>query len=200
MVHVAAVATGTGTLPSTLVPRAPLSAVIEVAPGDFAVASLDTSTCAAQALDAPPAIVASGTLENSAHTALAGARAEAVPIGSLGLANLIPVEATSDSAGHFSLSLAAGAHYSLHFFDPGGHGAPHDYPDETAAGVPLEAMLNAAIAISGQVTVIGFPNAVANASVQILCATCTGVAASQPIAETATDTTGEYRIAVPDPM
>ena len=29
---------------------------------------------------------------------------------------------------------------------------------------------------------------------------CTGVAASQPIAETATDTTGAYRIAVPDPM
>jgi hypothetical protein len=35
--------------------------------------------------------------------------------------------------------------------------------------------------------------------VQILCGSCTGVAASQPIAETATDATGAYRIAVPDP-
>jgi hypothetical protein len=183
------------------VPRAPLSAVIEVAAGDFAVAALDTSTCAAQALDAPAAIVATGEIKNSAGTiTLPGARAEAVPLGALALANLIPVEATADANGQFSLSLAAGAHYALHFFDPGGRGAPHDYPDETASGVPGEALLDPAIAISGLVTVIGFPNPVANASVQILCAACTGVAASQPLAETATDSTGAYRIAVPDPM
>ena len=200
MVHVAAVASGAGTLPATLVPRAPLSAVIEVAAGDFAVAALDTSACTAQALDAPAPIVAAGKIENATATALAGARVEAMPIGALALANLIPVEATSDAGGNYALSLAAGAHYALHFFDPGGRGAPHDFPDETAAGVPVEALLNSAIAISGLVTVIGFPNPVANASVQILCASCTGVAASQPIAETATDTTGEYRIAVPDPM
>jgi len=199
-VHVAVAANGSGALPAMLVPRAPLSAVIEVAGGDFAVAALDTSTCAAQALDAPAQIVATGTLESSAQTPLAGARAEAMPIGALALANLIPVEATSDANGHFSLALAAGAHYALHFFDPGGRGAPLDYTDETAAGVPAEPKLNAAIAITGQVTVIGFPNPVANASVQILCSACTGVAASQPIAETATDSTGAYRIAVPDPM
>ncbi|HEY6032932.1 MAG TPA: hypothetical protein VIV58_01700 [Kofleriaceae bacterium] len=200
-VHVAVAANGSGVLPTTLVPRAPLSAVIEVAAGDFAVAALDTSTCAAQALDAPAKIVATGKIKNAtATTTLAGARAEAMPIGALALANLIPVEATADASGAFSLALAAGAHYALHFYDPGGRGAPHDYLDETAAGVPGEALLNPAIAISGQVTVIGFPNPVANASVQILCFACTGVAASQPIAETATDSTGAYRIAVPDPM
>jgi hypothetical protein len=200
-VHVTAIASGAGALPSMLVPRATLSAVIEVAAGDYAVAALDTSTCAAQTFDAPAAIIATGEIENAtATTTLAGARVEAVPIGALALANLIPVQATSDSSGHFALALAAGAHYALHFFDPGGRGAPHDYPDETASGVPGEALLNAALAITGQVTVIGFPNAVANASVQILCADCTGVAASQPIAETATDSTGAYRIAVPDPM
>ncbi|MEO6772186.1 MAG: hypothetical protein ABI467_04080, partial [Kofleriaceae bacterium] len=173
--------------------------VIEVAAGDFAVAPLETTTCAAQSLAAPAALVATGTIESSSHLALAGARAEAVPIGALALANLIPVQATSDAAGHFSLALAAGAHYALHFFDPGGRGAPHDYPDETATGVPTEALLQAALAITGQVTVIGFPNPVANASLQILCGSCTGVAASQPIAATATDVTGSYRIAVPDP-
>jgi hypothetical protein len=199
-VHVAAIASGAGSLPSMLVPRAALSAVIEVAAGDFAVAALDTSACAAQTLDAPATIVATGEIEDATANALAGARVEAVPIGALALANLIPVEATSASSGHFSLPLAAGAHYALHFFDPGGRGAPHDYPDETVSGVPGEALLNAAIAITGQVTVIGFPNAVANASIQILCANCTGVAASQPIAATATDSTGAYRIAVPDPM
>lgn len=199
-VHVAIAANGSGVLPATLVPRAPLSAVIEVAAGDFAVAPLDTSACAAQALDAPAKIVATGRIENAPATlGLAGARAEAVPIGALALANLIPVEATADANGMFSLSLAAGAHYALHFYDPGGRGAPLDYPDETATGVPAMAKLGSAIAITGQVTVIGFPNPVANASVQILCSACTGVAASQPIAETATDSTGAYRIAVPNP-
>lgn len=198
-VHIAAATNGSGVLPNMLVPRASLSAVISVAAGDFAVASLDTSTCAAQALDAPPPTVAIAQIEDPMGTnVLPGARAEAMPIGALALANLVPVEATAGANGHVSLSLAAGAHYALHFFDPGGRGAPHDYPDETAAGVPGEALLNKAIAISGQVTVIGFPNPVANASVQILCSACTGVAASQPIAETATDSTGAYRIAVPD--
>ena len=197
-VHVAVATNGSGALPATLVPRAPLSAVIEVAAGDFAVAPLDTSACAAQALDAPANIVAIGKIEN-ATTGLPGARAEAVPIGALALANLIPVEATAGTDGTFSLSLAAGAHYALHFYDPGGRGAPQDFPDETATGVPTTAVLGSAIAITGQVTVIGFPNPVANASVQILCSACTGVAASQPIAETATDSTGAYRIAVPNP-
>lgn len=199
MVHVATTANGSGVLPSTLVPRAPLSAVIEVAPGDFAVAALDTSTCAAQALDAPANIFASGILASSASVAIAGGRAEATPIGALALANLIPVESTTDAAGTYAFHLAAGAHYALHFYDPGGRGAPLDYPDETAGGVPSGVQLASALAISGQVTVIGFPNPVANASVQILCASCTGVAASQPIAATATDATGAYRIAVPDP-
>jgi hypothetical protein len=40
---------------------------------------------------------------------------------------------------------------------------------------------------------------VIGASVQILCATCTGLDATRPIAETATDTVSRYRIAVPDP-
>ena len=84
-------------------------------------------------------------------------------------------------------------------FDPGGRGAPFDYPDETALGVPHAVVLAKALAITGQVSVIGFPNPVVNASVQILCGSCTGVAASQPIAETATDATGAYRIALPDP-
>ncbi|HET9991497.1 MAG TPA: hypothetical protein VFQ65_23370 [Kofleriaceae bacterium] len=199
-VHIAATTNGSGALPATLVPRAPLAAVIEVAAGDFAVAPLDTSTCAAQALDAPANITTSGALDSSANATIAGARGEATPIGTLALANLLPVESTTDGNGMFSFRLAAGAHYALHFFDPGGRGAPHDYPDETAVGVPQSVTLAKALAITGQVTVIGFPNPVANASIQILCASCTGVAASQPIAETATDTTGAYRIAVPDPM
>jgi hypothetical protein len=199
-VHVAATTNGSGMLPATLVPRAALDAVIEVAAGDFAVAPLDASGCAAQALDAPANVVATGTLKSAANAAIAGGRAEATPIGALALANLIPVESITDASGTYAFHLAAGAHYAVHFFDPGGRGAPLDYSDETAVGIPATVQLAPALAISGQVSVIGYPNPVANASVQILCGSCTGVAASQPIAETATDSTGAYRIAVPDPM
>jgi hypothetical protein len=182
-----------------LVPRAALMAVIEVAAGDYAVASLDTSTCGPQSLDAPPNLVGTGTISSSANTTIAGARVEAVPIGALGLVNLVPVESTSDTTGTFALHLAAGAHYAVHFFDPGGRGAPRDYPDETASGVPPAVVLAPALAITGKASSSDIANPIANASVQLLCTNCTGVAASQPIAETATDSTGAYRVAVPDP-
>jgi hypothetical protein len=35
--------------------------------------------------------------------------------------------------------------------------------------------------------------------VQLLCASCTGLEASRPIAGTATDAASHYRVAVPDP-
>jgi hypothetical protein len=47
--------------------------------------------------------------------------------------------------------------------------------------------------------VVNSAAAVIGASVQILCATCTGIEATRPLAETATDTISRYRIAVPDP-
>ncbi|MEO8553629.1 MAG: hypothetical protein ABI678_26830, partial [Kofleriaceae bacterium] len=95
--------------------------------------------------------------------------------------------------------LAAGAHYDVRFYDPGGHGAPIEYPDLAAPGLPAMAQLEPAIALTGTVQVINYPNPIESASVQILCGDCTGVAASQPIAQTATDITGAYRVAVPDP-
>ena len=198
-VHVVATAGGGGTLPAMLVPSASLDAVIQLAPADYAVAALDASTCAAQVLDAPPMIGASGVVVDPQMHPLVGARAEALPIGSLGSANLVPVQAITSTGGAYTLQLAAGAHYTVRFYDPGGHGAPLAYPNLTGAGLPATAQLEPAIALTGTVEVIGNSNAIENASVQILCADCTGVAASQPIAQTATDITGAYRVAVPDP-
>jgi hypothetical protein len=201
-VHATAIASGGGTLPSLLVPRASLTAVIQLGAADFAVTALDTTACPAQVLDAPARIGASGTVSYTPSTSqvvLGGARVEALPIGALALANLIPVQATTASDGSFSLQLASGAHYALRIFDPGGRGAPLDFPDLTATGVPATAVLAKPLAITGQVSILNNPNPVEGASVQILCASCTGVAASQPITQTATDITGAYRIAVPDP-
>ncbi len=201
-VHLNAVASAGGTLPATLVPRAALSAVIQLAAqGDLAVTTFDASACAAQAFDAPARMTATGVVHgpDAATTPLSNTRIEATPIGALAMANLIPVQTTSDANGTFSLLLASGAHYALHFFDPSGRGSPRDFADQTAAGVPATVQLAAAIAITGNVSVQNDPNAIQNASVQLLCASCTGVAASQPIAQAATDITGNYRVAVPDP-
>ncbi|CAN5665522.1 hypothetical protein BH11MYX1_BH11MYX1_17570 [soil metagenome] len=199
-VHVNATANAGGTLPATLVPRAVLSAVVQLAaPGDLAVATFDASACATQAFDAPARITASGTVTSSVSTALVGARVEAMPTGALALANLIPVETTTTTNGAFSLQLAYGAHYALTVFDPGGRGSPRTFPDLTAAGIPVTVALAAAIAITCSVSIQGNPNPIQNASVQLRCASCTGVAGSQPIAQTATDIAGNYRVAVPDP-
>ncbi len=201
-VHVTAMTNVGGTLPAMLVPRAALSAVILLAAqGDLAVTTFDASACAAQVFDAPARMTATGVVEGPdlAMTPLPNTRIEATPIGALALANLIPVQTTSDATGHFSLLLASGAHYALRFFDPAGRGSPRDFADQTAAGVPATVQLAAAIAITGNVSVQNDPNAIQDASVQLLCASCTGVAASQPIAQTATDITGNYRVAVPDP-
>ena len=198
-VHVAATAGGGGTLPSTLVPRAALSAVVELANGDLAVSALDTSACAATTIDAPAMISKNGIARDPAHAPIAGVRVEATPVGALAMANLIPVQATSTTGGAFALTLASGGHYELRFFDPSGRGAPLVFADTTAAGVPPTADLAAALAITGLVSVFGDPNPIENASVQVLCTACTGVEASRPIAQTATDITSHYRVAVPDP-
>lgn len=201
-VHVPSTTGAGGTLPSTLVPRAALSAVIELAtPGDLAVVAFDATGCPAQVFDAPARAVVTGTIRGPATlpALLTNVRIEASPIGALALASLIPVEATSTTGGAFALQLAAGAHYAVRVVDPAGRGSPVELPDFTAGGALGELALLTAIAVTGTISVQDDPNAIENASVQLLCASCTGVAANRPIAQTATDITGHYRIAVPDP-
>jgi hypothetical protein len=65
--------------------------------------------------------------------------------------------------------------------------------------VPTSAILPAALAISGELSVTGNPNPIGGASIQLLCAACSGVDASRPVAQTATNAFGNYSIAVPDP-
>ena len=61
------------------------------------------------------------------------------------------------------------------------------------------ATLPKASTIYGKVTIVGQPNPAKFASVQMLCATCGGIDATRPVAQTATDELGNYAVAVPDP-
>ena len=118
----------------------------------------------------------------------------------LALAGVSPIQVTSDANGAFALPLAGGGRYDVRFSDPEQRAAPLPAPNVTPGGVPTNAVLPKALAVTGKVSVLNDSNPLVGASVQILCVTCTGPRnRDRPIAETATDVISHYRIAVPDP-
>ncbi len=196
-VRIAASADGTGKLPSVLVPRAPLQAIVQLGAGDLALSSIDTSTCAVLTINAPAMTLVGGVVKSPTNTLLHGVSVEAMPTGAL--AGLPPVTARSGSGGGYSLALATGGHYDVRFVDPSGTGAPVVLLDVTTVGIPATVALLPSLLISGAVNVAADPNPVVGASVQVLCATCTGIDAARPLAQCATDSTGQFSLAVPDP-
>jgi hypothetical protein len=198
-VRVTATSSGSGTLPSMLVPRGSLFAVTEVSTMDHAVSAINTSTCSVAQIDAPVMTTINGTTKKDDGTVIGGVRVEAEPTGVLALAGVSPVHLTSSSTGGFALPLAGGGRYNVRFTDPQQRAAPLVATDVASGGVPTNAALAKALAISGTVSVVNNTNPVIGASVQVLCATCSGLEVARPIAETATDAVSKYRIAVPDP-
>lgn len=199
-VRIATTANGSGVLPTVTVPRSSaLSAVVAISATDWAVDAVDTSACAAQTIDAPAQITRSGVAKKDATTTLDGVHVEATPVGALAAADAQPVVAIADPAGAFSIDLASGGLYDVRFIDPKARAAPLPLTGIAPAGVPATATLPKALVISGKVTVTGTSNPVIGASIQILCAACTGIDVSRPIAQTATDAQSTYRLAVPDP-
>ena len=122
-----------------------------------------------------------------------------VPVGALALAGAPPLRVESQTAGALSLLVAAGGHYALRLSDPGGRGAPLVIADVTAATIAASYTLGARLSLSGSLVLSGNPQPVAGASVQILCASCTGIERSRPIAEGVSNAAGDFSVAVPDP-
>jgi hypothetical protein len=195
--RIGATTDGTGHLPGTLVPRAALSAVVDLGSGDLAVASLDTSTCGAQTISAPAMAAATGTAQTAGGNPLAYARIEAVPAGALALAGAPRIEATTDGSGAFSLAMASGGRYDVTFSDPRGHSAPLLIADANAAAIPATPMLGKAITVRGKVSVTGNANPIIGASIQALCFACGP--ATPPISEAASTETSTYSLGIPDP-
>jgi hypothetical protein len=196
-VRIAATADGTAHLPSMLVPRAALSAVVDLGQGDLVVAALDTQACAAQTIDAPARAIATGTAVTTGGTPITSVAIEALPIGALALAGTPPVVTTADGSGAFSLALASGGRYDITFVDPLGNSAPLVVDAANAADVPVTAMLPKALRVSGKLGVYNSPNPVVGASVQMLCLSCG--AATPPVAEAATNQISSFALGIPDP-
>jgi hypothetical protein len=198
-IRIASVADGTGRLPALLVPRAPVQVVVSLSATDVAVVPLDLSACAASIISAPAVVHRTGTVKDVTPAALSGVQIEAVPVGPLALASAVPIQVRTGGTGMFDLPLASGGLYDVRFGDPLARGAQLVLTNLSPAQVPTQVTLPKAIAVSGKVSILGNPNPVVGASIQMLCATCTGLAAERPVGEAATDDASLYRVAVPDP-
>jgi hypothetical protein len=198
-VRITATADGTAHLPSTPVPRAVLSAVVDLGAGDLAVVGVNTSACTAQTINAPARLIAHGVTEDSGGNALSGARIEAVPTGALALAGTPNVEGSSDATGTFDLSLSSGGQYNITFSDPSGRSAPVVLGGATPGSLPATLRLGKAVFLSGNVTIDlnGHATPVAGASVQALCLSCSP--SVLPVALTVTAQDGLYTLGIPDP-
>lgn len=196
-VRITATADGTGKLPAVLVPRAPLSAVVDLGSGDLSLVALDTSACAAQTIDAPAPATVDGTIVDGNGALLAGGMIEATPVGDLALAGVPQLVTASGQGGAYALSLATGGHYDVTFSDPHARSAPLALSNVAAAGVPTTALLGKALRLSGDVSVIGNANPVINASIQVFA--LTAGPSTPPLGETASTQTSTYAVGIPDP-
>jgi hypothetical protein len=202
VVRIAATANGAGVLPATLAPARPLSAVVEAAPNDHAVAAIDLTTGAPAAIDAPPAAAIATELRASdGLTPIAGAVLDAVPAGALALAGVTSsIRARAGPGGQLAASLAAGGRYDLRVHDPVlARGAPRLVPDATAQTIAASYALRPALTATGKLLLQGSPTPIGGAAVQLLCSQCTGLERDRPLAEATSDPAGAFTLVVPDP-
>jgi hypothetical protein len=185
-----------GNLMSVLAPAGPLYAVTTIAPGDVAVGALDLTAGVPAQILAPP-LTAFSTDATGGGGPLDGATLDLVPAGALALAGAPTLHFTADIAGHVIGQIPTGGVFDVRWSDPASRRAPLVERDVTQLMGTYE--LPAAVYISGDITVTGSSNPVIGASVQVLCADCTGIDKNRPIAEVASDPHGSFSIAVPDP-
>jgi hypothetical protein len=105
------------------------------------------------------------------------------------------------SDGRFTISLAAGASYTLTLSDPTYDDAALDVDIASAAAADLgDRTLPAAIAISGEVRATGQSVGARAVGVAALCNdTCSGIDRVRPLGDAVTDAAGRFVVAVPDP-
>jgi hypothetical protein len=191
-------ANGAGVLPALALPAAELAAVIEAAPGDFAVTALDLTAGVPVAIAAPPTIAVATAITDPADTPLAGVTVEAIPSGALALANAPSIRVVSQAAGAITARLASGGSYELRFTDAAGRGGQLVVGDVTAGSLAARHALHPGTRVLGAVIDVGDVG-LPNVAVQLRCASCTGLARERPIAEGVTGLDGRFSLVVPTP-
>ncbi len=196
-VRASAVTAGNGDLPTLRVPAAALHAVIfPGGAGDHAVTPIDVTSSVPATINAAVTQQKSTQLTSSTGTVLPGAILDAVPDGPLALAGAPTIRRVAGPGGNLTIELAPNATYDLRLSDPNGNrGALEVVEDRNTTNLAATNALSKATKVSA--TVIG-NGPIAGAIVQFLCANCTGIERSRPIAEGVTGIDGRFSLAVPD--
>ena len=197
IVRATATADGVGVLPSLRAMSAPLEAVVEVAPGDVAVADVDLTATVPSTITAL-AMVPIQPRALDGTSALAGVRLDLIPRGALALADVPTLHLSTGSTGRVAVLVAAGGRYDARWSDPGLRAGARLTADVTAAELQGDVVLPPALVVSGTLSITGSANPVAGAAVEVLCAHCSGLERERPLAETASDLFGGFSLAVPD--
>jgi hypothetical protein len=206
-VRVSVVADGSGQI-SAMLPEAVYDVI--VAPGSGAPSSeaaqltsidLTGSNPTPTTVSLATAATLQGAVADGDQQPVAGIKVTAVPRGLL--ANLgTTVTGYTGADGSYGLALVGGADYELTFESPTqAHGRYQQQVTAPAAGSSASApavSLQPALAVHGTVERLGAGGAGA-VTVVLLCYECTGMEAQSPIAVGVTDSTGKFRLAVPDP-
>jgi hypothetical protein len=197
-IRLSATANASGTLPTMRVVRGTFSAVIAAAPMDLAVVPLDLSSTVPASLTAP-AMQALALPVTDGTDPLDGARVELIPDGPLGLAGAPSIVLTTDAAGIANGQIASGGNYDLLVTDPLGRAGGRLETVVTPATLSSAFALPAPVYVTGQLKIVGNPNPLVGAAVQILCAQCTNLDRARPLAEGATDQSGGFTLTVAKP-
>lgn len=204
------VADAAGKLPSLTLPETSYEVVAE--PGAAAAAGqgialstvdLSAGAPATLALAAPAELTATVV---AGGKAVAGARVAAQPLGALAEIATAGATAVTASDGSAELALAGGGDYQLVVTPPVGIRAAPARVAATAPAAGAQAALGqvtlaAAIKVTGRIAIAG-GGTPSGFSIELLCgdgSACSGVAATQPIADAATGNDGGFVLMVPDP-
>ena len=200
VVRIAATADAGGVLPATFAPAAALSAVVAATPGnptDLAVSAIDLGTAVPATIAAPTRLsISTGAMLGP--VSLDRARLDLVPVGALALAGTATIHLASDETGGLAGLVASGGRYDAHWFDPAGRAGAEVVRNLDAPMLQAPFALPPALVVSGTLAITGNPNKIVGASVQALCATCSGLERARPLAEAASDQLGGFQLAVPD--
>lgn len=197
--RVAVVADAAGKLPSAVAPAAPLFAVTQVSVGDLAVDPFDLTTGVPATIDAPARVPLATELASATQQPLPGGVLDAIPAGPLHLAGAPAQRFVANASGQITGLLPANGTFELRLHDPQGRGSLRRFANVTPSTVQASYSLGVPLKIVGTVTSSETLQPIAGASVQLLCASCTGIDRNRPEGEGATGGNGNFGIVVPDP-
>jgi hypothetical protein len=198
-----------GVMAELRLPRA--SYEVLVAPGDDGVAAGQAATAILVDLDgaAPPSTLSLSLpaelrgVARAGEALVAGVRLVATPAGSLARVGGASASVLTGDDGAYSLAVAGGISYELSFAPPPALRLARAWIDAEAPPPGGSGDLGAfelppAIAVYGEVSALG-GGALARAHVSLRCIDCPAERRDLPVAEATTDSTGRFRLMVPDP-